>query len=101
MKVAHEVRNIIRINLCQYPTFDGRITFPSPSLSEQGAVLCLATDPSGALLASGGADGRVCLWQWGADQFLHQGDAQLAAFLRILDLTWAIYQFQKRKRNCI
>ena len=27
----------------------------------------------------------MCLWQWGADQFLHQGDTQLATFLRILD----------------
>ena len=53
-------------------------------------MLCLATDPGGALLASGGADGRVCLWQWGADQFLHQGDVPLTAFLRILDLICAI-----------
>ena len=33
-------------------------------------VTCLSSN--GHLLASGGVDGRVCLWQWGRDEFLHQ-----------------------------
>ncbi len=38
----------------------------------EGPVCCLACDPSTAsVILSGGADGRVCLWQWGDDDFLH------------------------------
>ena len=32
----------------------------------------MASNGPGDLLASGGSDGNVCLWQWGRDEFLHQ-----------------------------
>jgi hypothetical protein len=35
-------------------------------------VTCCASNTSGFLLLSGGRDGKICIWQWGMDQFLHQ-----------------------------
>ena len=93
MKVAHEVRNrstyarIVLLHISYISSVPFYWTplvneiFPFCFCSEQGAVLCLATNPGGGLLASGGADGRVCLWQWGADQFLHQGETLPKGFL--------------------
>ena len=37
----------------------------------QGLVTCVGCNSRGDLLASGGSDGIVCLWQWGRDEFLH------------------------------
>ena len=38
----------------------------------QGEVACLSCNADGSLLLSGGADGKISLWLWGDDQFLHQ-----------------------------
>ncbi len=35
-------------------------------------MTCVGSNSSGFLVASGGRDGKVCIWQWGQDHFFHQ-----------------------------
>ena len=50
----------------------------------QSEVLCVSTNAAGDLLCSGGRDGRVNVWVWGADQFLHQRASLFVTNLPIL-----------------
>jgi hypothetical protein len=35
-------------------------------------VTCIASNEAGSLCLTGGRDGKLCLWQWGKDNFFHQ-----------------------------
>ena len=38
----------------------------------QDCITSLSCNDKGSLIISGGTDGKVCIWHWGRDEFLHR-----------------------------
>ena len=38
----------------------------------KACITTLACNEKGNLIISGGTDGKVCIWHWGRDEFLHK-----------------------------
>ena len=61
----------------------------------------MASNASGDLLASGGSDGNVCLWQWGRDEFLHQVGVLYLTNLPIMTIEFNATTYSARATGLI
>ena len=59
----------------------------------QDCITSLSCNDKGSLIISGGTDGKVCIWHWGRDEFLHRAGEIYITNLPI--------QSAKVKVNCI
>jgi len=59
----------------------------------QDCITSLSCNDKGSLIISGGTDGKVCIWHWGRDEFLHRAGEIYITNLPI--------QSAKVKENCI
>ena len=71
----------------------------------QDCITSLSCNDKGSLIISGGTDGKVCIWHWGRDEFLHRAGEIYITNLPIQSAKVKVngiemFQHQKRKAIC-
>ena len=73
IKVAHEVRYV---SLCVFCWCNKNtalcVNYIFIHFQIQDCITSLSCNDKGSLIISGGTDGKVCIWHWGRDEFLHR-----------------------------
>ena len=77
IKVAHEVGCISLCVFCCLFKKNNKnttlcINYTFIHFLIQDCITSLSCNDKGSLIISGGTDGKVCIWHWGRDEFLHR-----------------------------